>query len=103
MNYGTSTTSIYTGSDELKEKRRIVSQEESEQTEKTLHHLAGRVGELRERLGRVLIPSASVAGNNAEARLAESVSPLSERLRNFRRLAQESIDGIDDILARLDV
>lgn len=109
MTYGSginSTASIipdYTGSGEQKASRRIISQEESDQAEKTLNILAGRVAELRERLGRVLIPAGtSVSGNKVEQPV-ESASPLTDRLRIFQRLAQESIDGIDDILARLDV
>lgn len=107
MNYGTNSTlgviTPYDGSPEVKANRRVVSIEESEQTEKTLHHLAGRVQELRARLERVLIPAINVGANSEKGLPVESASPLTDRLRSFRRLAQDSIDGIEDILNRLDV
>jgi hypothetical protein len=83
--------------------RRVVSEEESVQTEKTLHHLAGRIEELRARLERVLIPAKPVGGANEAKSAAEAASPLTDRLRTFRYLAQNSIDNVEDILNRLDV
>lgn len=85
-------------------KRRIVSLEESEQTEKTLHHLAGRIEELRARLEHVLIPMNAAGGPNPNKGVgAEAVSPLTDRMRRFRSLAQGSIEAVEDILNRLDV
>lgn len=84
--------------------RRAISIEESEQTEKTLHRLAGRIEELRARLERVLVPAKASGNINGDAKtIAEAASPLSERLRTFRHLAQASIDNVEDILNRLDV
>lgn len=86
-------------------KRIIPSVEESEQTEKTLHHLNGKVEELRARLERVLLPSLP-SGNSALAdqkAVTPSASPLTDRLRSFRRLAQNSVETVEDILNRLDV
>lgn len=82
-----------------------ISLRESEHTEKTLHHLAGRVEELRVRLERVLVP-VGASGNPAIAPNANGeslASPLTERLKSFRKLAQGSIDIVEDILNRLDV
>lgn len=105
--YQSGTITIPSGSPyagETKAARRVVSIEESEQTEKTLHHLAGRVQELRARLERVLVPATAVVNSAGEAKVpVESASPLTDRLRSFRRLAQDSIDGVEDILNRLDV
>lgn len=100
---GTSTISNRPYVDGPNAPRRIVSLEESEQTEKTLHHLAGRIEELRARLERVMVPARAI-GNSGEAKSgAEAASPLTDRLRTFRHLAQTSIDNIEDILNRLDV
>lgn len=84
-------------------KRRAQSLDESEQTEKTLHHLAGRVEELRARLERVLIPSANGSGGSSMGQTEPVMSPLTERLKSFRKLAQTSINVVEDILSRLDV
>jgi hypothetical protein len=96
-------TAIYSDP-EAQKTRRVISMEESEQTEKTLHHLAGRIEELRARLERVLVPVRATGNGSAEAKLAaEAASPLTDRLRTFRHLAQTSIDNVEDILNRLDV
>lgn len=84
--------------------RRVISMEESEQTEKTLHHLVGRVQELRQRLERVLVPARpEINGSGSAGAPVEAASPLTDRLRSFRQLAQDSIVSIEDILNRLDV
>jgi hypothetical protein len=84
--------------------RQARSTEASEQTEKTLHHLAGRVEELRARLERVLVPVGSGANlANGQGNSEAPSSPLTERLKSFRNLAQGSIDIVEDILNRLDV
>lgn len=106
--YASGTVSIPSGSVYLdpqpQTSRRVISVEESEQTEKTLHHLAGRIEELRARLERVLVPARPTGNVNGEAKsVAESASPLTDRLRTFRHLAQMSIDNVEDILNRLDV
>jgi hypothetical protein len=85
--------------------REVVSLRVSEETEKTLHHLAGKVQELRARLERVLVPTppSGVAGELRQGASNVATSPLTDRLRSFRDLAQSSIDSIEDILNRLDV
>ena|SRR5215217_3570149 len=90
---------------EMAVKREAASLHEGEQTEKTLHHLAGRVEELRARLERVLIPIGasgnSLIGQNGQSEAA--TSPLTARLKSLRKLAQGSIDTVEDILNRLDI
>jgi len=100
--YTTGGIAMLSSGAEVNQARRVISLEESEQTEKTLHHLNGRVQELRARLERVLIPAGGVAGGTNELKQPEAVSPLTDRLRRFRKLAQESIDTVEDILNRLD-
>lgn len=80
------------------------TQEQREELEKTLHHLASRVCELRARLDPVLLPEPPQAEANGMASQPEPTrSAVANHLRQMRDIATGAIRDVESVLNRLDV
>jgi hypothetical protein len=89
---------------EAKAEQRSATQEQADQLEKTLHHLAGRVVELKARMERVLLPRAPECDSAGMPVPPERQrSPHADALYIMRGIANGAIREVEDILNRLDV
>lgn len=79
------------------------TQQQLEELDKTLNHLAGRVVELRERMSGVLLPVPPVGESANQAQPEPQRCSLAERVRGLRILAGSTIADVEDVLNRLDV
>jgi hypothetical protein len=96
------TTEVY-DAPKTRDVERSASQEQAQHLEKTLHHLAGRVVELRARMERVLLPRAPETEGANTAQPERQRSPLADELYIMRGIANGAIREVEDILNRLDV
>lgn len=89
---------------ELATQPQSATQSQMERLEKTLHHMAGRVQELKARLEPVLYPPpARPEGSEVTQDVGINASPAGIHLWRLTNMAASAISDVEDILNRLDV